>query len=381
VPPTGAPATAPAPKRPFPLWRIAILLVVGAVAGVLIYLSPRYFNREQPVTNAATLELGGTANVVVENQWKKKYGDEKGVKLQYRSTGSTAGVNRLLDGEIVIAFTHGALSPEQRQKAKEKGGDVVHIPVMFFGVAPVYNVKELKDKPPLNLTGELLAAIFSGQITKWNDPAIAKVNPGVALPETPITVVHRSDSSGTTQVFTEYLDAATAASGTWRNKMGKPASEIKWPAGQNFVAEARNLGVASKVDKTDGAIGYVDRMYTSYEDLKLAYAAVQNKDKTGFVRAEPENMTAAVSGLLATLPDDLVFDLADKPGKDAYPISGAIFAVCFQNQPAARRQQVVDFLHWAVHDGQQPIPKMTFAPLPPDLVKRIDQKLETIKAQ
>jgi phosphate transport system substrate-binding protein len=368
-------------KRPVPLWRIGIFLVVGVIAGVLIYFSPRFFSQKETVAAHSQLKMGGTNTlfVVVENQWKKKYRDEKGVELDYVSTGSTAGVDQLLEGKSSVAFTHGALSPEQRQKAKEKGGDVVHIPVLFFGVAPVYNVKELKDKPPLNLTGELLADIFMGKITKWKDPAIEKINPGVVLPDIPITVVHRSDSSGTTLVFTEYLDAATAANGAWRNKMGKPASRIEWPAGPNFVGADRNLKVAETVNKTEGAIGYVDRMYTTYDEMKLDYAAIQNKDKSAFVRAEPENMTAAVAGLLANLPDDLVFDLADKPGKDAYPISGAIYAVCFQNQPGDKRQQVVDFLHWAVHEGQPAVAKMTYAPLPPELVKRVDQKLETIK--
>jgi phosphate transport system substrate-binding protein len=356
--------------------RIAGLLVIGAVVGVLIYYSPSFFAREQVEQAPPRLDMGGTSTgfVVVDGQWKRKYRDEKGVQLGYESTGSTAGVARLLDGTSTVAFTHGALTPEQRQKAKEKGGEVVEVPILFFGVAPVYNVKEFKDKEPLKLTGELLADIFMGKVTKWNDPAIEKLNPKLApLPATPITVVHRKESSGTTLVFTEYLDSVSKE---WREKMGKPANEIKWPTGDKFVAEPRNLGVATAVFRTEGAIGYVDRMFTQYDDIKLDYAAVENKDKSAFVRAEPENMTAAAAGL----PDDLVFNLANKPGKDAYPISGAIYAICFQAQPADKRQRVVDFLRWAVHEGQPQVAKMTFAPLPAELVKRVDQKLDTIKA-
>jgi phosphate transport system substrate-binding protein len=124
----------------------------------------------------------------------------------------------------------------------------------------------------------------------------------------------------------------------------------------------------------------VDRLFTSYEDMALDYAALQTRDKTGFVRAEPENVTAAAAGILADIPEDLSFDLANKPGKDAYPISGVIYAVCYGTQPEALRQRVVDFLRWATHEGQQHAAKMTFAPLPPDLVTRVDQKLQAIKA-
>jgi phosphate transport system substrate-binding protein len=377
-PPVGPPAGPP--KRLFSVRRIAVIAAIGVVAGVLIYLSPRFFNREEKGPEYPRLQVGGTSTVfvVVENRWKAQYRDAKGVQLEYDSTGSTAGVNHLLDGTYSIAFTHGGLTAEQRQKAREKGGDVVHIPVVLFGVAPVYNLRELKGKPPLNLTGELLADVYLGKITQWDHPALRAINPGVPLPPTPIRVVHREESSGTTLVFSEYLDAVSGGEkGEWRQRVGKPAAEVKWPVG---VAAARNLGVATKVYETEGAIGYVDRMFTSYDDMVLDYAAVQNKDKSGFVRAEPETLTAAAASVLPTVPDDLVFDLANKPGKDAYPISGVVYAVCFQTQPAATRQRVVEFLHWATHEGQQQAAKMAYAPLPPELVKRVEQKLETIKA-
>jgi phosphate transport system substrate-binding protein len=376
--PTSGPSGGP-PKGGSSGRRIAIIVALGIIAGVLIYLSPRFFSsRGEPEPNYPRLEMAGTNTVfvLVENQWRGKYRDDHKIQLSYESTGTTTGVAHMLDGSAAIAFTHGALTAEQRLKAKEKG-DVVHIPVVFFGVAPVYNVKELKGKAPLNLTGELLADIFLGKVTKWNDPAVAKINPGVPLPPTSITVVHREDSSGTTLVFTEYLDAVSA--GEWRNKLGKPASAVKWPVGPNFVSAARNLGVATKVHETEGAIGYVDRMYTTYDEMVLDYAAVQNKDKSAFVRAEPANMTAAAAGVLANLPDDLVFDLTNKPGAGSYPISGVVYAVCYQNQPGETQKRVVDFLRWATHNGQAYATKMTLAPLPDELVKRIDKKLETIK--
>src|SRR5262249_49768401 len=157
---------------------------------------PQFFIPAENVPDYPRLQMGGTSTVfvIVENRWKGMYRDEKKVQISYESTGSTTGVNKLLDGTYAIAFTHGPLSAEQRKKAQEKGGDVVHIPVLLCGVAPVYNVKELKGKPPLRLTGELLADIFLGKVKEWNDPALKAVNPGVELPATPITVVHREDS-------------------------------------------------------------------------------------------------------------------------------------------------------------------------------------------
>jgi phosphate transport system substrate-binding protein len=186
-------------------------------------------------------------------------------------------------------------------------------------------------------------------------------------------VVYREDSSGTTQLFTEYLAAASPA---WRKKIGPAASRIKWPVG---VGAKRSIGVAKKVDATPGAIGYVDRLFTSYEDIDLRYAAVQNKDGTAFVRAEPENMTAAVKGILDQIPDHLGFSLADRPGKDSYPISGVIYAVCYKNQ-SENGTEVADFLRWVVHEGQQFANKSRYAALPPELVERVDKKIDSIKA-
>jgi phosphate transport system substrate-binding protein len=370
--------TAPA-KRRVPVVRILVIVVIGAALAVLVYFSPRFFIKEEKAPTYPELKVGGTnsAFVIVENRWKGKYRDEKGVQIAFDSTGSTKGVTGLLDGTYAIAFTHGPLSPEQRQKAKEKG-DVVQIPVLICGVAPVYHVAELKGKEPLKLTGELLGKIFLGEIKEWNDPALKLANPELAelLPPKKIIVVHREDSSGTTQLFTEYLHAASKE---WRDKYDHPAAEIKWPEG--MVAANRNVGVVIEVGHTDGAIGYVDRMFTTVDKIVLDYAAVQTKeDKKVFVRAEQENMAAAVNAVLADIPEDLAFDLANKPGKEAYPISGVIYAMCYQNQPGAQRQQVVDFLHWATHDGQSYAEKMTYAKLPPELVKRIDQRLEMIKA-
>ena len=279
----------------------------------------------------------------------------------------------MLDKTYSIAFTHAPVSAELREKARKEGVEIVHIPLLLCGVVPAYHVAELKGKTPLNFTGEVLADIFLGKIKHWNDPALKAINPGVKLPAKKITVVHREDSSGTTDLFTEYLAAVSPA---WKEQVGPAAAEVKWPVG---IAVARNPGVAAKIHEIDGAIGYVDRLYTSFQDIVLDYGAVQNKDKSAFVRAEPANLTAAARAILAEIPDDLTFNLIDKPGKDSYPITGVIYAVCSDRQPEASRKQIVDFLRWATHEGQADVVKTSFAPLPPELVQRVDRRLDAIK--
>ena len=202
---------------------------------------------------------------------------------------------------------------------------------------------------------------------------VEKLNEGVGLPDAKILVVHREDSSGTTSIFTDYLHGASAA---WREEVGAAGSKVKWPAG---VGVARNHGVADKVYRTEGAIGYVDLLYASYGDGKLQHGAVRNKGDTAFIHAESEKMTAALKGLIAAIPEDLTFQLTNRPGKDSYPICGAVWAVCYQAQPASDQKRVVDFLHWVTHEGQKYAKDMSYAPLPEELVGRADENIKLIK--
>jgi phosphate ABC transporter phosphate-binding protein len=368
--------SAPAPKGNVGL-RVLILGLIGVVLAAVVYLSPRFLVGDEKAPNTPRLKMGGTSvvHVAVENRWRMAYNKAKDVLLDYESTGTTTGVERLTDHTFTVAFTHAPLTTAQQEQARAKGGDVVHVPVLLCGVAVVYNVKELKGKPPLQVTGEVLADIFMGKIKTWDDPALKKLNPDVTLPATPITVVHRKDSSGTTLLFTQYL---ADVSKEWKEQVGAK-SEVKWPVG---TSTPRNLGVAQLVDRAEGSIGYVDRLFTTYEDIKLDHLAIQNHDKSAFVRAEPKNMTEAVKGILGEIPESLAFDLANKPGKDAYPICGVIYAVCYRNQPEPQRKQVVEFLRWATHEGQEPATKTAaFAPLPQELVTRVDKQIESIQAK
>ena len=356
------------------LLRLSITLLIVVGIGAATFYGPNFFiAKEQP---APRLRTGGTsvAAILLENVWRPPYLINKGIRVDYESTGSSAGVERVIDGQYAVGFTHAALTEDQKQAARAKGGDVLHIPVIVCAVIPIYNLKELKDKPPLKFTGEVLADIYRGKIERWNDPALKKLNEGVELPDSKIIVVHREDSSGTTFLFTDYLQDASEA---WRKEVGPPNNKIKWPVGEG---RERNQGVANYVARTEGTIGYVDRVFAGEGgDEVLQFGAVQNKDKTAFIHAETANMTAALAGHLAEVSDDLTVRLINLSGPDAYPICGCIWAVCYQAQPASNLKMLVDFLQWVTHDGQKIATNKTFAPLPEEMVRRVDEKLKLIR--
>jgi phosphate transport system substrate-binding protein len=356
------------------LKRILVIVLIGVVVGLVGYSIFAYVSRDPRPPALAKLNVGGTANVfvIVENRWRAAYAKSAGVDVKYASTGSTKGIQAMINKETAIAFTHAPLTHEQKEKAKAKGGEVVQIPVILCAVVPVYNIKELNDKPPLNFSGAVLADIFLGKITQWDDGELAKLNKGVKLPPTKIVTVHRSDSSGTTFIFADFLHGT---SGPWRDKMGKPKNELSWP--ENSVGAERNLGVFMQVQETNGAIGYVDLLQMASGDVP--YGAVENKDKTDFIHAKASNMTAAAESLLPAIPADLTFTLTNKTGKDAYPICSAIWAVCYKNQPTAQHKQVTEFLTWVVHDGQEYAEPASYAPLPKELTNRADEMIKSIK--
>lgn len=353
--------------------RILIILVIGAGACALVYYSPAFFIKEEkPPVTAAPLKTGGTSVVAImmENRWRNAYRKERDAEVDYKSTGSTEGVKEMLEGNLAIAFTHAPLSEKQRRMADDKRGPVIQIPIVLCAVVPIYNVKELQGKPPLKFTGPVLADIFLGKIQRWDDPALKKLNEGVDLPDTPIVVVHREDSSGTTFLFTDYLQRV---SDDWRNRFGAH-STIQWPVG---VGKARNLGVKTHVAHTEGAIGYVDLIYALPDEVQ--YGAVENKDRSAFIHAAAPNMTAALRAQLADIPEDLTFDLTNKSGKDSYPICGVIWAVCYQDQPVSVYGRLVSFLQWATHDGQRFATTLAYAPLPEELVGRVEKKVKSVR--
>jgi phosphate transport system substrate-binding protein len=351
-----------------------VIVLVGAGLCVLVYFSPAFFNREEPQPPLNRLSTGGTSvvRIILDNRWRTNYRKEAGVVVDFEDAGSTEGLARMIDGKYAVAFTHAPMTEEQKKAAREQRGEVVHIPVILCAVVPIYNVAELKGKEPLQFTGEVLADIFLGKIKKWNDPALQALNKDAKLPDREIKVVHRKDSSGTTLIFAEYLYEASDA---WKKEMGKPRSQLEWKVGD---PQLRSHGVATHVYTTEDSIGYVDLLHT-IGDLALDYGAVQNKDKSQFIHVKAENMTAAAQGMISEIPEDLTFHLTNRPGKESYPICGAVWAVCYRDQPASEQKKVAEFLHWVTHEGQEFAKDMSYAPLPKDLVKRVEAKLETIK--
>jgi phosphate transport system substrate-binding protein len=247
---------------------------------------------------------------------------------------------------------------------------ILHIPTVLGAVVLTYNLPELKK--PLDLTGDVIAGIFLGKITKWNAPEIVALNKGVTLPNKDILVVHRSEASGTTYIFSDYLSSVSDA---WKNGPGK-GKDLQWPVG---LGGKGNEAVSGQIKQTPGSIGYVELAYARQN--KLPYAAVKNSSGA-FVLPTIESITAAGAAVASKLPptSDLRVSLVNPAGKDAYPISSMTFILLYQNQTdAAKGKKLLDFLKWAIHDGQGSAGSLDYAPLPKNIVTMLDKRLSTVK--
>ena len=319
------------------------------------------------------LTAGGSTFIgPMMKKWSSVYGKEKGVEIDYALKGSGNGIQQMIAKTYHFGCTDAPMNEEQLKAAQDKGGAVLHIPLVMGAVVPVYNIPELKDHAePLKFTGEVLGLIYLGKIDNWNDPALKKINPGVPLPDRKIAVVHRAEPSGTTFIWTSYL---AATSKDWKAKVGAGRMQVTWPAASSVGAQG-TAEVASQVSGTAGAIGYVELTYAL--EKQVAFGAVENRDHK-FIHAKTENVTAAAQGAVKDIPDTLTFELINEPGPDAYPICGTTWAVLYKDQPAGKGQAVVDFLRWATHEGQEYTAERFYARLPGALVERIDQKLKSV---
>ena len=323
-------------------------------------------------TGASDAQLtgaGATFPYPIYSKWFSDYATKTGVKINYQSIGSGGGIRQLSEQTVDFGASDAPMSDEEMAKAK--GGPVQHVPTVLGAVCITYNLPDVKQT--LNLTGELIADIFLGKVTKWNDTRIAALNKGVALPNSDIVVVHRSDGSGTSYIFTDYLTAVSAA---WKGAPGK-GKDVKWPVG---LGGKGNEGVTGQVKQTPGAIGYVELAYARQN--KLPTAAVRNAAGK-FVQPSIDAVTAAASGVAQKLPanTDYRISIVNAPGADAYPISSFTWILLYKTQPNADKgKKLLDFLHWALHDGEQSAPSLDYAPLPPMLVTRLDSTLAAFKA-
>ena len=286
------------------------------------------------------------------------------IQFNYQSIGSGGGIRQVLAQTVDFGASDGPMTDEQLSQAKTK---ILHIPTVLGAVVPAYNVPGVSGE--LKFTPEALAGIFSGKITTWNDPAIAKANPGVNLPSQSIIVVHRSDGSGTTYIFTDYL---SKVSSEWQNGPGKGTS-VKWPVG---LGGKGNEGVAGMIRQMQGGIGYIELIYAVQN--KIDYGSVKNTSGT-FVKASLDSVTAAAASS-TKMPADFRVSITNAPGKDAYPISSFTWLLIPEkSKEAAKGKILADFLTWMVDDGQKMTADLTYAPLPGNVAEKVKGAIKLVQ--
>jgi len=321
------------------------------------------------VASAQSVDLtgaGATFPYPIYSKWFSDYANKTGVKINYQSIGSGGGIRQLSEQTVDFGASDGPMSDQELANAK--GGPVLHFPTVMGAVVITYNVPGVRRA--LNLSGDVIADIFSGKITKWNDARIVAQNPGVALPSSDILVVHRSDGSGTTYIFSDYL---TSVSPAWATSLGK-GKEIKWPVG---LGGKGNEGVAGQVKQTPNSIGYVELAYAKQN--KLPSANVRNAAGQ-YVAPSIASVTAAASSMKLPKNTDYRVSIANAPGKSSYPISSMTWILVYQNQPdRVKGTKLVNFLRWAYADGEKTASTLDYAPLPRPMVAQLQNRLKTIR--
>jgi phosphate transport system substrate-binding protein len=306
---------------------------------------------------------GATFPQQIYTKWFDEYQKvDPSVRFNYQGIGSGGGQKQILAETVDFGASDGPMSDENLAKAPRA---LWHIPTVAGAVAVSYN---LDGDPQIKLDGATLAGIFLGTITKWDDPAIAAQNSDVKLPDEDIVVVHRSDGSGTSFIFTDYLSHVSA---DWKAKVGKGVS-VSWPVG---LGGKGNAGVAGQVKQTPGAIGYVELAYAHQN--KLPFAELKNSSGI-YVSPTVVSVTAALAS--ATIPDDFRFSMVNAPGVTAYPIAGTTWLLVYAEQKDHDKgEKLVEFLKWAYTDGEKFAPSLDYAPLPDALLKRALERVQSIK--
>jgi len=309
---------------------------------------------------------GATFPYPIYSKWFDEYHKKNPqMEINYQSIGSGGGIRQISNETVFFGATDGPMTDEQLKAAPRP---ILHFPTVLGADVPVYNLAGVTAD--LKFTGPVLADIFLGKIKKWNDPAIAKANEGVSLPSTDITVVHRSDGSGTTYIWVDYL---SKVSPEWKQKVGV-STAVNWPAG---VGGKGNEGVAGLVSQTPGSIGYVELIYALQN--KIAFGSVQNANGE-FVKATTESVTAAAAAAAAQMPADFRVSITNAAGAGAYPVSSFTWMLLYKEpKDLAQSKAMVDFMKWALTDGQQFASQLGYAPLPADVVKQELAALEQVK--
>ncbi|OFX20991.1 MAG: phosphate ABC transporter substrate-binding protein PstS [Anaeromyxobacter sp. RBG_16_69_14] len=306
---------------------------------------------------------GATFPFPLYSKWFSDYNKKlPDLRFNYQSIGSGGGIKQITEKTVDFGATDALMTEEEMAKAP----GIVHIPTVLGAVVVTYN-GAMQD---LKLTPETVSGIFLGAITKWNDPKLARDNPGVKLPDTAITVAHRSDGSGTTSIFTDYL---AKVSPEWKSKVGAGKS-VKWPVG---LGAKGNEGVTGLVKGTPGAVGYVELAYANQN--KLPMAQLKNRDGN-FVKPSITATSEAAAGV--AMPDDFRVSITDAAGKTSYPIAAFTYLLVYKDQAdKAKGEALVRFLWWAIHEGQASAAPLDYAPLPKAVVAKVEKKLEGMTVQ
>jgi phosphate transport system substrate-binding protein len=309
---------------------------------------------------------GATFPYPIYSKWFSEYNKlHPNVEINYQSIGSGGGIRQITNGTVFFGATDGPMTNDQLLAAPSK---VLHFPTVLGADVPVYNIPNVTAE--LKFTGQVLADIFLGKISKWNDPALAKLNAGVNLPATDITVVHRSDASGTTYIFVDFLSKTSAE---FKNKVGV-ATAVNWPVG---LGGKGNEGVAGLVTQTPGSIGYVELIYALQN--KISYGSVQNLSGE-FTKASEATVTAAATEAAQKMPADFRVSITNAEGKGVYPISSFTWLLLYENpKDKAQSKVMVDFVKWALTDGQKFAGSLGYAPLPEAVVKLEMAALQKVK--
>jgi len=309
---------------------------------------------------------GATFPYPMYSKWFSKYHDaHPDIQFNYQSIGSGGGIRQVLAGTVDFGASDGPMTDEQLAQAKTK---ILHVPTVLGAVVPAYNVSGVSGE--IKFTPDVLAGIFLGKITNWNDKGIASANPGVNFPkDEPIVVIHRSDGSGTTFIFTDYL---SKVSSDWQSQAGKGTS-VKWPVG---LGGKGNEGVAGMIRQMQGSIGYIELIYAVQN--KITYGTVRNA-AGAFVKASLDSVTAAAASV-KSMPADFRVSITNAPGKDAYPISRFTWLLIpAQSKDAAKGKIIADFLNWMVDDGQKMTADLTYAPLPASVVTKVKDEIKQVR--
>jgi len=308
---------------------------------------------------------GATFPYPVYSKWFSEYHmRHPDIQINYQSIGSGGGIRQVLAGTVDFGATDGPMSDEQLRQAKTR---LLHIPTVLGAVVPAYKIGSVNVE--LKFTPQALAGIFLGRVTSWNAKEIADANPGVNLPSQPIIVVHRSDGSGTTFVWTDYL---SKVSPEWQSQVGKGTS-VRWPVG---LGAKGNEGVAGMIRQLDGAIGYIELIYAEQNNIR--YGSVKNAAGS-FVKASLASTTAAAASV-KNMPADFRVSITNAPGKDAYPVASFTWLLVPEKSKDAQRGKIiVDFLNWMLGDGQKLATQLTYAPLPKEVVDKVRATITQIR--